>query len=592
MPATMPARSARTIRHGVLAGRLATCAAVGAMLAVGSVVPTPAAAAPPAPGVTVLASLSSAGVQGNQDSHLPAMSANGRFVAFASLSDNLVPGDTNIASDVFVRDRLTGTTERVSVSSRGREGNESSGLLQGLSGPSISGDGRFVAFDSIASNLVRGDTNGQADVFVHDRQTGATERVSVASDGTQANADSTAAHISRDGRLVAFTSFAENLVPDLDPGIDFGRDMFVHDRSTGVTERISEGFDGTEADGESFDPLLNADGRFVYFTSFAANLVAGDRDNDDLDAYVFDRQAGTMESITANRGSAETFVLNHGTATGISGDGRFLTFVTADDGFVAPDTNGFAEDAWLVDRATGEYVLVGVNDSGEQGDDATFADGVSDDGRIVALTSLATNFGGPATVRQSVYVRDRAAGVTRIVSVATDGTDGDRDSNEPWLSPDGSQVAFASRATTFVPETQEFFASDIFVRDERPRADLSVAKTDSPDPVVTRAALTYTVMATNNGPGAATDVTLVDTLPEARVTSVTASQGSCEFTATANTLRCDLGSLDAGGTATVSIVIRAPRPGTITNTATAVANEPDTDRTNNTATETTTVLPG
>jgi len=304
-------------------------------------------------------------VQGDQDSQRPSVSADGRFVAFASLSDNLVPADTNVSSDIFVRDRRTGTTQRVSVSSAGRQANGGSGLLNGMGGPSISADGRYVAFDSEATNLVKGDTNGNADVFVHDRLTGTTERVSVASSGAQANAGGTEPDISGDGRFVAFESFSDNLVPDT----NFTGDAFVHDRQTGVTERISQAPDGTDANGQSlFAPRLSNDGRFVYFTSFASNLVAGDTDNSDIDAYLFDRQTRTMTAITSNRGSPGSFVINHGTAGGISGDGRYLTFTTADNTFVTPDTNGFFEDAWLVDRGTGEYTLVGVNDAGQQGD--------------------------------------------------------------------------------------------------------------------------------------------------------------------------------------------------------------------------------
>src|SRR5919204_6943340 len=113
------------------------------------------AAAQAAPGFTELDSVSTAGVQGDRDSELPAVSADGRYVAFVSLSDNLVPGDTNGTADVFVRDRLTGTTERVSVSSTGAQANRDSGLLNGMGGPSISADGRYVAFDSQATNLVK-----------------------------------------------------------------------------------------------------------------------------------------------------------------------------------------------------------------------------------------------------------------------------------------------------------------------------------------------------------------------------------------------------------------------------------------------------
>src|SRR5438132_6140403 len=163
--------------------------------------------------------------EGNDASLGSALSADGRFVAFDSAATDLVAGDTNLVSDVFVHDRQTGTTERVSVASDGAQGNGSSGLLSFAFSPALSADGRFVAFVSFATNLVAGDTNGATDVFVHDRQTGTTERVSVASDGTQGNAASTGAALSADGRFVAFHSTATNLVADDTNG---KTDVFVH----------------------------------------------------------------------------------------------------------------------------------------------------------------------------------------------------------------------------------------------------------------------------------------------------------------------------------------------------------------------------
>jgi len=187
-----------------------------------------------APGITERVSIASDGTQGNNMSGrrgAPASSANGRFIAFDSLASNLVVGDTNAIDDVFVRDRQTGTTERVSVASDGTQGDAQS------NGPAISADGRFVAFTSIASNLVPGDTNGVADAFVRDRQTGTTERVSVDSAGAQANDASTDPAISGDGTLVAFFSAASNLVPNdtnscVFPAVAFFNghcpDIFVH----------------------------------------------------------------------------------------------------------------------------------------------------------------------------------------------------------------------------------------------------------------------------------------------------------------------------------------------------------------------------
>src|SRR5437867_824550 len=220
----VPGRS-MTIRMTAAATRWTTrlrmIAAVGLLLT-GVLAPlaTPAGASP---GTTERVSVDSAGTQGNSFSLDPSISADGRFVAFSSLATNLVPGDTNGAFDVFVHDRLTGTTERVSVDSAGTQGHGNS------SEPSISADGRFVAFSSVATNRVPGDTNAAFDVFVHDRLTGTTERVSVASAGTQGNGSSLDPSISADGRFVAFSSVATNLVPGDTNGKE---DVFVHDRLT------------------------------------------------------------------------------------------------------------------------------------------------------------------------------------------------------------------------------------------------------------------------------------------------------------------------------------------------------------------------
>src|SRR5919106_1755369 len=166
-----------------------------------------------APGVTERVSVSSAGAEADSSSEMAAISADGRFVAFASLASNLVENDTNGVADVFVRDRVNGTTERVSVSSKGREGDGHSGIVGVAGYPAISADGRFVAFQSNADNLAPEDGNLVDDVFVHDRVTGTTERVSVSSSGVGGNGTSSRPDISADGGVVGFHSKAENPVP-------------------------------------------------------------------------------------------------------------------------------------------------------------------------------------------------------------------------------------------------------------------------------------------------------------------------------------------------------------------------------------------
>ncbi|HEY0696977.1 MAG TPA: hypothetical protein VGD43_04130, partial [Micromonospora sp.] len=212
-------------------------------------------------------SVSGTGAQAGGHSFSPTVSADGRYVSFDSFAADLVPGDTNAASDVFVRDRRTGRTERVSLTAAG-------GQVQGRSaGSTLSADGRHVAFVSNGPDIVGGDTNDIHDVFLRDLRTGRTERISVGDTGNQADNASIDPTVSADGRYVAFASNAGNLVPGDTNGLP---DIFLHDRRTGRTERISVGDTGTEADNASIDAVTSGDGRQVLFTSAATDLVPGD----------------------------------------------------------------------------------------------------------------------------------------------------------------------------------------------------------------------------------------------------------------------------------------------------------------------------
>src|SRR6266446_5737670 len=296
-------------------------------------------------------SVASGGTEANGASLSSALSADGRFVAFDSAATDLVAADTNGVSDVFVHDRQTGATERVSVASGGAQADGSSGLIGFAFPPALSADGRFIAFVSVATNLVAGDTNGATDVFVRDRQTGTTERVSVASGGTQANNASRYPALSADGRFVAFQSDATNLVVGDTNGMT---DVFVHDRQTGTTERVSVasggGTQGTGNSGGFFAfPALSADGRFVAFQSDATNLVAGDT-NGATDVFVHDRQTGTTERVSVASGGTQGNGFSAGPA--LSADGRFVAFHDTATNLVAGDTNG-ASDVFVHDRQTG-----------------------------------------------------------------------------------------------------------------------------------------------------------------------------------------------------------------------------------------------
>jgi Tol biopolymer transport system component len=253
-------------------GLVAACMAALLALVAGSSVA--------AGGDTTRVSVNSAGNQADIDSGDPSISADGRYVAFTSGATNLVAGDTNSRPDIFVRDRQTNTTERVSIDTAGNQADSSSFE------PSISPDGRYVAFASSATNLVADDNNdGTEDVFVRDRQTNTTERVSINTAGNQADDDSFNPSISPDGRYVAFYSSASTLVAGDTNG---ERDIFVRDRQTNTTERVSINTAGNQADSSSFNPSISADGRYVAFDSHATNLVAGDT-NGRRDIFVHER---------------------------------------------------------------------------------------------------------------------------------------------------------------------------------------------------------------------------------------------------------------------------------------------------------------
>lgn len=288
-------------------------------------------------GLTSIVSVASGGVQGNADSYGPSISADGRFVAFPSQASNLVPGDTNLETDVFVHDRLTGQTSIVSISSSGALGNNQS------SHPSISADGRFVAFQSFSSNLVSGDTNGWADVFIHDRQTGETSIVSVASNATQGNWVSYFPTITADGRFVAFPSAASNLVPD---DANDNWDVFVHDRQTGETSIVSVATGGVRANSSSGFTSISSDGRFVAFESYASNLVYDDT-NGWKDVFVHDRQTRkTSRASVATGGVQGDFISGTPSA---SADGRYVAFYSLNSNLVPGDTNR-QSDIFVHDR--------------------------------------------------------------------------------------------------------------------------------------------------------------------------------------------------------------------------------------------------
>lgn len=412
-----------------------------------------AGAAPARAEVVGRPSVGLGGAEANGASYSADLSGTGRFVAFASEATNLVRGDTNGFRDVFVRDRERQVTARVSVGPRWAQANE------GSSSASISRDGRFVAFTSQATNLVAGRTLTGSHAYVRDRRAGTTRLVSVASDGTPANYPySLARDISADGRFVLFYSEATNLVPGGDANGDTG-DMFVHELATGRTEPVSVSSGGVQGSSFSFKGAISADGRFVVFSSEAGNLVPGDT-NVREDVFVRDRRAGTTERVSvgprgrqANGPSADS---------ALSADARFVVFGSGATNLVAGDTNGRV-DVFLRDREAKRTTRVSVGAGGAQGNDHSVDGRVSADGRRVVFSSLATNLvPGDTNDAREVFVHDRGAGRTRRVSVGPGGAQADGESLGPAISADGGLASFNSGASNLWPGDTNG-AADVFV---------------------------------------------------------------------------------------------------------------------------------
>jgi archaellum component FlaF (FlaF/FlaG flagellin family) len=406
---------------------------------------------------TELVSLAASGGPANGISLLQGISGDGREVAFTSFATDLVAGDTNGAVDVFVRDRTRGTTERVNVSSSGAQANDSS------LDAAISADGRVVAFDSRATNLVPGDTNGQPDIFVRDRTRGVTERVSVSSTGAQANsASSSEIALSRDGRYVAFASNASNLVPG---DVNGRSDVFVHDRRTGTTSSVSVSDAGAFGNGDSLRPSISSDGRVVAFSSFASNLSPGDV-NAALDVFVRDLKAGTTRrlsvSTTGQGGDGAS-----GSAS-LDGQGRLAAFASLASNLVPGDTNE-QPDVFLRDLRAGTTQRISVSPAGAQADASSQLPVISADGSVVVFDTLASNLlPGDTPGTWDLVLRDLRAGTFEKIDVSSTGERANNLSDSPLPDAKARVIAFGSVATNLVPGDTNG-VHDVFVRVRRER---------------------------------------------------------------------------------------------------------------------------
>ncbi|MCB1099875.1 MAG: cadherin-like beta sandwich domain-containing protein [Verrucomicrobiae bacterium] len=408
---------------------------------------------------------------GGGNSNDPALSADCRFVAFSSQASNLVAGDTNNQEDIFVFDRTTKTVERVSVSIDGAQGNAAS------FNPSISGDGRYVVFESEASNLVTGDTNGQndkskgSDIFVFDRTTRMIERVSLRDDGGQSNQASRSPSISADGRYVAFQSGANNLIAGFRNG---QTNVYVRDRVENTIVGVYVPFAVIPSNRASLNPVISADGNYVAF-EFTAGVNDGNRSFKYTDIYLFNRGNRAVERVTGTK----VGILADGTESkspSISADGRYVAFQSKLEDLDFYDVN-FKRDVFVYDRVTGFTQSVS---SGVDPDEKPFQDAInpsiSGNGRYVAFDSRYAHFVPSDTAgRVDVFVKDLQTGEITRRSASATGEEGSGDSQNASLSFDGQCVAFESISTNLVdaePSGQNIFVSFVDAPEASSLADL------------------------------------------------------------------------------------------------------------------------
>lgn len=404
---------------------------------------------------TTRESVSSAGVPGSQGCNQPNLSADGRYACFTSPSPDLVANDTNGLGDVFVHDRVTGQTTRVSVASAGGQANGAS------STGDISADGRFVVFESAASNLVAGDTNGTTDIFCHDRQTAQTTRVSLGAAGQQALLACRIPSISADGRFVAFQSDDNALVPS---DTCVGTDVFLHDRQLGTTILVSTSLLAGQVFTSRWNPRISDDGLTVVFDSWATDLVPNDV-NGFSDVFAWSRVSGAIERVSIASSGVQGNDIS--LEADLSADGRFIVFSSGATnlGSGTGPGNGNNFDVFVRDRLTGQTTCASIDSAGVAATGYTQRGSITDDGRLVAFWSIASNLvPGDTNGVADCFLHDRQNATTIRISLSPSGLQARSQCAEPRLAAGGRYIAFTSPARNLVlPDASG--TNDVLVRD-------------------------------------------------------------------------------------------------------------------------------
>lgn len=385
------------------------------------------------------ASTDARGAEGNSQSNISAITSNGRYVVFESEASNLVEGDSNGRTDIFLKDLKTGKVRRVSTGTLEEEGDSDSWWS------SITPNGRYVVFVSNASNLVFGDNNDTTDIFRKDLKTGKILRVSTDAQGVEGNSDSWWPVMTPNGRYVVFGSAAKNLVPG-DSNDTY--DIFRKDLKTGKVLRVSTNAQGVEGNSDSWWSAVTPNGRYIVFGSAASNLVPGDS-NGSYDIFRKDLKTGKILRVSTDEKGVEGNSDSEWSA--ITRNSRYVFFGSVASNLVPDDSND-SYDIFRKDLKTGKVLRVSTDAQGEEGNAESYEPAITPNGRYVAFGSDASNLvAGDNNDAQDIFRKDIKTGKIRRVSTDSEGVGGDSGSWWSAITPNGRFVVFGSAATNLVP---------------------------------------------------------------------------------------------------------------------------------------------
>ncbi len=446
-----------------------------------------------------LVSVGTGGEAPNESSFAPIPSYDGRYVTFISYDSNWYPeeNDPNFCrpskncQDIFVRDRVTDTTIKLSVNYEGVTGNHNS--IE----PGITSDGSLVVFSSYAFNLVSGDTNGSdpifaddgIDTFLYTLSNGSLARVSLKPDGSQIMGNS-AGTLSKDGRYISFVTNAGDVMP----GANGESNIFVVDRYTNTYEWISRGYDGQPADGESYGMVFSADGRYLTFVSYAGNLVDVPNFNQEHNVFLYDRQTGEMTLVS--RSLDGDYPNDQSGQPVISADGSRLVFKSDASDLTPGDTNGLP-DVFSYDVATGEIQRISVGYDGSQPNGLSRDPSVCDDGSVMAFTSDADNIvPGDTNGEKDLFFYDFTRQLVGVIR-HEDGSWGNYKGHKAVMTGDCRSVVFATDAN-FLPEDDNLYR-DIYYAELVWPADISGSRQTAPFAALPGEVVHYSIHLVNDG---------------------------------------------------------------------------------------------